>query len=125
MPDHTRQARRLLGPGPVIAPEHKVILETDSDIARRIGRPFVADPYLKLRNYTTNLLRHGYTDHDIADGGSDGLIDALVLHGTIDTVAAGLRAPPRCRRRPRRYPSPHRQRHNPMPAYHQLAHALL
>ena len=70
VPDHTREARRLLGPGPVIAPEHKVILETDPDIARQIGRPFVANPYLKLRNYTSNLLRHGYTDHDIADGGA-------------------------------------------------------
>jgi probable F420-dependent oxidoreductase len=92
VPDHTRAARRLLGPGVVIAPEHKVVLETDPELARRIGRPFVATPYLQLQNYTNNLRRYGYTDDDIAGGGSDRLIDALVLHGSAETIAAGLRA---------------------------------
>jgi alkanesulfonate monooxygenase SsuD/methylene tetrahydromethanopterin reductase-like flavin-dependent oxidoreductase (luciferase family) len=92
VPDHTRHARQLLGPNVVIAPEHKVVLETDPDIARRIGRPFVADPYLKLRNYTNNIRRYGYTEDDIADGGSDRLIDDLVLRGSTDTIAAGLQA---------------------------------
>jgi probable F420-dependent oxidoreductase len=92
VPDHTREARQLLGPDVAIAPEHKVVVETDADIARSIGRPFVADPYLKLQNYTNNLRRYGYTDDDINDGGSDRLIDALVLHGTIDAIATGLRA---------------------------------
>src|SRR4029453_5289795 len=76
-------ARQLLGPDVAIAPEHKVVVETDADIARSIGRPFVADPYLKLQNYTNNLRRHGYPDDDINHGGSDRLIDALVLPGTI------------------------------------------
>jgi probable F420-dependent oxidoreductase len=92
VPDHTREARQLLGPEVVIAPEHKVVVDTDADIARSIGRPFVADPYLKLQNYTNNLRRYGYTDDDINHGGSDRLIDALVLHGTIDAIATGLRA---------------------------------
>ena len=92
VPDHTREARQLLGPDVAIAPEHKVVAETDADIARSIGRPFVADPYLRLQNYTNNLRRYGYTDDDINDGGSDRLIDALVLHGTIDAIATGLRA---------------------------------
>ena len=92
VPDHTREARQLLGPDVAIAPEHKVVVEADADIARSIGRPFVADRYLKLQNYTNNLRRHGYTDDDINHGGSDRLIDALVLHGTIDAIATGLRA---------------------------------
>jgi probable F420-dependent oxidoreductase len=92
VPDHTREVRQLLGPGVVIAPEHKVVVESDAQIARSIGRPFVADPYLKLQNYTNNLRRYGYTDDDINRGGSDRLIDALVLHGTIDAIATGLRA---------------------------------
>jgi probable F420-dependent oxidoreductase len=92
VPDHTRDARLLLGPDVVIAPEHTVVLETDPELARAIGRPFVADPYLKLRNYTNNLRRHGYTDDDIDGGGSDRLIDALVLHGTPDEIAKGLQA---------------------------------
>jgi probable F420-dependent oxidoreductase len=90
LPDHTRDARQLLGPGVIIAPEHKVVLTADAAVARRIGRQFLADPYLKLRNYTSNLRRYGYTDKDMTSGGSDRLIDALVLHGSIDDVAARL-----------------------------------
>jgi probable F420-dependent oxidoreductase len=92
VPDHTRAARHLLGPGAVIAPEHKVVVGADPATARAVGRAFVADPYLKLSNYTSNLRRYGYTDADIKGGGSDRLIDALVLHGSPQTVAAGLRA---------------------------------
>jgi probable F420-dependent oxidoreductase len=92
VPDHTRAARQMLGPGAVIAPEHTVVLDTDPDRARATGRAFVSDPYLKLSNYTGNLRRYGYTDADIDDGGSDRLIDALVLHGSADIIAAGLRS---------------------------------
>ena len=92
VPDHTRAARHLLGPGIVIAPEHKVVVGADPVTARAVGRAFVSDPYLKLSNYTSNLKRYGYTDADITGGGSDRLIDALVLHGSPETVAAGLRA---------------------------------
>lgn len=91
VPDHTRAARHLLGPGVVIAPEHKVVVGADPATARAVGRAFVSDPYLKLSNYTNNLQRYGYTDADIKDAGSDRLIDALVLHGSPETVAAGLR----------------------------------
>lgn len=92
VPDHTRDARRLLGPGVTIAPEHKVILTTDRAVARQIGREFLAQPYLKLRNYTNNLRRYGYIDDDLAHDGSDRLIDALVLHGLLSDVATGLHA---------------------------------
>ena len=92
VPDHTRSARELVGPGPVIAPEHKVVLGTEPAIARGVARAFLADPYFKLSNYTNNLLRFGYAEHDFADGGSDQLIDSLVLHGTVDDVALGLHA---------------------------------
>ena len=47
-PEHTRQAREILGPGPLLAPEQKVVLETDPERARAIGRPRVAKPYLGL-----------------------------------------------------------------------------
>jgi probable F420-dependent oxidoreductase len=91
-PRHTREARDLLGPGVLLAPEQKVVLETDPARARAIGRPYVDMPYLHLRNYVANLKRLGYTDEDIADGGSDRLIDDLVVHGDADAVAAGLTA---------------------------------
>ncbi|MCG5220396.1 LLM class F420-dependent oxidoreductase [Streptosporangium sp. KLBMP 9127] len=92
VPDHTRQAREIMGPGPLLAPEHKAVVDTDDTVARALGREVVANPYLQLRNYVNNLLRLGYTEDDVADGGSDRLIDALALHGTPATVAAGLTA---------------------------------
>jgi probable F420-dependent oxidoreductase len=89
-PDHTRLAREILGPGPLLAPEQKVVLEADPDRARAIGRPRVQNPYLHLINYTSNLRRLGWSDADLADGGSDALIDALVAHGSGDEIAARL-----------------------------------
>ncbi|GAA3234208.1 LLM class F420-dependent oxidoreductase [Pseudonocardia petroleophila] len=89
-PRHTRESRELLGQGVLLAPEHKVVVDTDPERARAVGRPFVHKPYLGLRNYTSNLLRLGWTEDDIADGGSDALIDALVAHGDAAAVAAQL-----------------------------------
>ena len=91
VPDHTRAARQMPGPAAVIAPGHTAVLDTDPGRARAAGRAFVPDPYLKLSNYTTNLRRYGYTNAGTDDGGSDRLIDALVLHGSPDNIAAGLR----------------------------------
>ena len=102
----------MLGPGAVIAPEHKVVLDTDPDRARAAGRAFVSDPYLKLSNYTSNLRRYGYTQADIDGGGSDRLIDALVLHGSPDIMRPAP-FPSGRRGRPRRDPGPHRQRQRP------------
>jgi probable F420-dependent oxidoreductase len=89
-PEHTRQARKILGPGPLLAPEQKVVLEADPQKARAIGRPRVQNPYLGLVNYTSNLRRLGWSDEDLSDGGSDALIDALVAHGSGEQVAAQL-----------------------------------
>ncbi len=89
-PEHTRQARAILGPGPLLAPEQKVVLETDPQKARAIARPRVQNPYLGLVNYTANLRRLGWGDEDLEDGGSDALIDALVAHGSGEQVAARL-----------------------------------
>jgi probable F420-dependent oxidoreductase len=91
-PEHTREARRILGAGPLLAPEQKVVLETDPAKAREIGRPAVAKPYLGLVNYTSNLRRLGWTEEDLANGGSDRLIDALAVHGDGETLAAGVTA---------------------------------
>jgi probable F420-dependent oxidoreductase len=89
-PEHTRQARAILGDGPLLAPEQKVVLEADPQRARAIGRPRVQNPYLGLVNYTSNLRRLGFGDDDLSGGGSDALIDALVAHGSGDQVAARL-----------------------------------
>jgi probable F420-dependent oxidoreductase len=89
-PRHTSMARKVLGSGPLLAPEHFVILGGD-DRARQEGRKVVAR-YLALDNYRRNLLREGWDPVDLENGGSDRLVDALVLHGTTDQVAAGLRS---------------------------------
>lgn len=90
-PSHTRQAREVLGTGPLLAPEHKVVLDRDAERAREIARPTVRR-YLGLRNYAQNLRRIGYTEADLSNGGSDRLIDDLALHGDPGTVARGITA---------------------------------
>ena len=89
-PGYTGQAREILGPGPLLAPEQKVVLRTDPVQARAIGRPRVEKPYLGLANYTANLRRLGWTDADLSGGGSDALVDALVAHGSAAEVVARL-----------------------------------
>ncbi len=91
-PEHTRQARQILGPGPLLAPEQKVVLETDPVRARAIARPRVEKPYLGLANYLNNLRRLGWSDADFADGGSDALIDALAVHGDAEAIGRGVTA---------------------------------
>lgn len=85
--DHTAIARAALGTGPLLCPEQPVVLSTDAEEARRIARVHLAG-YLGLPNYTNNLKRIGLTDDDIADGGSDRLVDALVVWGDEATIAA-------------------------------------
>ncbi len=90
-PEHTRMAREVLGSGPLLAPEHKVVLDTDPEKARALGRKTVAF-YLGLVNYTNALRKLGFTDEDLAGEGSDRLVDALALHGDAETIARGLTA---------------------------------
>jgi len=90
-PRHTEFARQVMGSNPLLAPEHKVTLDSDPARARALGRT-VVDRYLNRVNYRNNLLREGWTEDDLADGGSERLIDALVLHGSAEEVASGLRA---------------------------------
>jgi probable F420-dependent oxidoreductase len=88
-PEHTALARDVIGNSVFLAPEHKVVLSTDADEARAIGRETV-DFYLNLSNYLNNWKRLGFTDEDIAKPGSDKLIDAVVAHGTADDIAKRL-----------------------------------
>ena len=89
-PEHTRQARELLGPGPYLCPEQAVVLETDPAKARAIARKFLAI-YLGLPNYTNNWLRLGFKDNDISGGGSDRLVDAVIAWGDLKAVLNRIR----------------------------------
>ena len=88
-PEHTAQAREVIGRTVFLAPEHKVVLTTDTDEARAIGRKTV-DFYLNLSNYLNSWKRLGFTDADVAKPGSDKLIDAVVAYGTADDIAKRL-----------------------------------
>jgi probable F420-dependent oxidoreductase len=88
-PQHTAKARERIGPSVFLAPEHKVVLTTDADEARRIGRETV-DHYLGLSNYVNNWLRLGFSEDDVRKPGSDRLIDAVVAYGTPEAIAQRL-----------------------------------
>jgi probable F420-dependent oxidoreductase len=90
-PEHTAQAREILGPNPYLCPEQAVVLETDADKARRIGRDFLG-LYLTLPNYTNNLLRLGFDEGDFKEGGSNRLIDAIIAWGDLDAIRNRIRA---------------------------------
>ncbi len=83
--EHTLRARPILGPGKLLATEQFVVLEEDPSEARRLGREAIAW-YLTLPNYTDNLRWLGFTEDDLAGGGSDRLVDALVAWGDEEAV---------------------------------------
>ena len=89
--EHTRLARERLGSGPLVAPEVACVVDTDVERARATAREYAAR-YLGLSNYTNNLLRCGFTKSDIADGGSDRLIDAVIPHGAPGEIAEVVHA---------------------------------
>ncbi len=83
---HTGFARERLGERALVATELACVIDTDADRARATARSY-ARLYLGLHNYTSNLLRFGFTEADLADGGSDRLIDAIVAQGTAADIA--------------------------------------
>lgn len=88
-PEHTNEARALIGPGKLLCVEQAAILETDGAKARATARQFLA-MYLGLPNYVNNWKRLGFTDEDVAGGGSDRLVDAMVVWGDEKTIRARI-----------------------------------
>jgi probable F420-dependent oxidoreductase len=89
--EHTAFARETMGEGALICVEQAVVLETDPAKAREIARGHMA-MYLGLPNYTNNLKRFGITDDDLADGGSDRVVDAIVAWGDEAAIAERVAA---------------------------------
>ncbi|MCW8380669.1 LLM class F420-dependent oxidoreductase [Streptomyces justiciae] len=87
--DHTATSRERLGETPLLAPELKVVLESDPARARALARDYLAI-YLTLPNYTNNFLRNGFTEDDLANGGSDRLIDAVYAWGDETRIRARI-----------------------------------
>jgi probable F420-dependent oxidoreductase len=89
-PEHTAEARRILGPDALLAPEQGVVLEADPALAREHARRALA-PYLGLPNYVNNWLRLGFDEADVA-GPSDRLIDAVFAWGDAAAIGERVRA---------------------------------
>ena len=90
-PRHTAEAARILGPNKWLVAEQKVSFETDPARARALGRKELSR-YMLLDNYRNHWLRTGFSEAELAGGGSDRFIDAMVLWGSADKVREGLRA---------------------------------
>ena len=89
--EHTRFARERMGPDALIAPEVAVVVDPEPGSAREIARAYAARS-LRLTNYADNLRRFGYSEQDLADGGSDRLIDTVVPHGSPEAIAEAVQA---------------------------------
>jgi len=89
-PEHTAQARQILGPTKLLVPEQAVVLDGDKARAREIGRKHLRR-YLALPNYTNNLRRLGYSTDDLEGHGSDRLVDALIAWGDEGDIAERVR----------------------------------
>ena len=89
--EHTAQAREIVGPDAILAPEQMIVLEPDRERALEIARKGMA-VYLRAPNYVNNLKRLGFTDSDLADGGSERLVDAIVACGDVNAAVDRVRA---------------------------------
>jgi probable F420-dependent oxidoreductase len=90
-PEHTARARKILGADKILAVEQAIVLETNLNKARAIARTHTS-MYLKLPNYVNNLRTLGFAEEDLANNGSDRLVDAIVAWGDTTAVVERLRA---------------------------------
>jgi probable F420-dependent oxidoreductase len=88
-PQHTAKARSILGRGKLLCPEVWVLLETDPVVARKAAREALSR-YLQLENYVNSWRREGFGDHDLAGGGSQRFLDAMVAWGDEDAIRARI-----------------------------------
>jgi probable F420-dependent oxidoreductase len=87
--EHTTHARKELGAGPLLAVEQAVVLSEDPAIARTAARRHMKR-YLDLDNYVNNLRRLGWPERDLAEGGSDKLVDAIVAWGDTRAIKSRI-----------------------------------
>ena len=90
-PEYSATLRQLLGPDALLAPHQAVILENNSDTARSIARGFIST-FVTMDHYARSLRRQGFEEADLAHGGSDRLVDALIAWGDVDVIAKRIQA---------------------------------
>ena len=79
-PEHTAQAREILGPDAWLCVEQKVCLTADESTARTVAAQQLAR-YLALPNYRNNWLRLGFSEDELAGDGAPRFLDAMVVWG--------------------------------------------
>jgi len=89
--EHTAHARSVLGEDPVLAVELGVLPGVDDETARSRARAWSVH-YLELPNYANNWRRMGFGDDDVADHGSDRLLEAAFAWGSPERIAERIRA---------------------------------
>ena len=89
-PAQAAMARRVMPAGKTVICEQKVCLTTDAAAARKVASASLGF-YLRAPNYRNNWLRLGFTEADFADGGSERILDAMVMWGDAKTLARKLR----------------------------------
>ncbi|HEY6751680.1 MAG TPA: LLM class F420-dependent oxidoreductase [Rubrobacteraceae bacterium] len=80
-PQHTAEAREILGDGPLLAVEQAVAPTRDREEALRLARSHLSR-YLQLPNYRNSWLRQGFQEEDLSGDGSERLAEGLVAWGS-------------------------------------------
>ena len=89
--EHTAGARERLGPGKLLLVEQAVILTDDEAHAREIAREHTSF-YLTAENYRNSMLRLGFDESDLENGGSDRLLERIVVWGNEDAIRERVKA---------------------------------
>ncbi|MFO1427416.1 MAG: TIGR03620 family F420-dependent LLM class oxidoreductase [Steroidobacteraceae bacterium] len=90
-PAQAAMCRKLMPAGKAAICEQKVCMTTDAVAARKVASANLGF-YLKAPNYRNNWLRLGYTEADFEGGGSERILDAMVMWGDAATLKQKLRA---------------------------------
>jgi probable F420-dependent oxidoreductase len=90
-PEHTERARAVIGPDRRLVVEQAVALGSDRDAARAAARQSLA-MYLALPNYVNAWRWLGFSEEDVADGGSDRFVDAVVACGDVEAISQRVKA---------------------------------
>lgn len=93
--EHTVWAREIVGPDAFLAVHQAVLIDDDPakahDKAREVLQPVIANVQVVPTRWQMVKKLTGLTDKDLEDGGSDRLVDTMIVNGTIDTVAERIR----------------------------------
>jgi len=84
--DHTARAREIMGPDAFLGVEQAVVLDSDHNRAREVATAHVAAYVSMAPHQEANMRRLGFGDDDIIGGPSSRLVDAIVAHGSVETI---------------------------------------